>query len=143
MKGEEIIFVRNVFHGFRNKQSKTATEMRIFAKLLIWRLENTSGDKNDINLNGPDERYLWHKMSADHPTCSVEQCSKDYAKECPFYRAKKSAHNAHILIVNHALLLADVATDNRVLPDYNYVIIDEGHHIEDATTRRELQSFSG
>jgi DNA polymerase-3 subunit epsilon/ATP-dependent DNA helicase DinG len=41
---------------------------------------------------------------------------------------------AHILVVNHALLLADVATGNRVLPEYNYVIIDEAHHLEEATT---------
>jgi len=42
--------------------------------------------------------------------------------------------NSHLIIVNHALLLADVATGNRVLPEYDYVIIDEAHHLEDATT---------
>ena len=134
MKGRNNYFCPKRFDGFRRKQPKTANEMRIFAKLLVWLLENHSGDLNDINLNGPDERYLWSKISADHPSCSAEQCQKEYASECPFYRAKKSAQNAHILIVNHALLLADVAADNRVLPDFNYLIIDEGHHIEDATT---------
>ncbi len=38
------------------------------------------------------------------------------------------------MIVNHALLLSDVITGNRVLPDYNYLIIDEGHHLESAST---------
>ena len=38
------------------------------------------------------------------------------------------------MIVNHALLLADVATGNRVLPEYDYLIIDEAHHLEDAST---------
>jgi len=37
-----------------------------------------------------------------------------------------------LLIVNHALLLADVATGNRVLPEYDYLIIDEAHHLEEA-----------
>ena len=32
------------------------------------------------------------------------------------------------------LLLADVATGNRVLPEFGYLIIDEAHHLEDATT---------
>jgi DNA polymerase-3 subunit epsilon/ATP-dependent DNA helicase DinG len=134
MKGRNNYFCPKRFDGFRRKQPKTANEMRIFAKLMVWLLENETGDLNDINLNGPDERYLWSKISADHPSCSSEQCQKEYASECPFYRAKKSAQHAHILIVNHALLLADVAADNRVLPDFNYLIIDEGHHIEDATT---------
>ena len=33
-----------------------------------------------------------------------------------------------------ALLLADAATENRVLPAYNYLVIDEAHHLEAATT---------
>jgi len=45
-----------------------------------------------------------------------------------------AAQQAHLLIVNHALLLADIATGNRVLPDYEYLIVDEGHHLENATT---------
>jgi Rad3-related DNA helicase len=41
-----------------------------------------------------------------------------------------------VLIVNHALLLADVAVENRALPEYDYLIIDEAHHLEDAATDR-------
>ena len=37
-------------------------------------------------------------------------------------------------MVNHALLLADVATGNRVLPEYDTLVIDEAHHLESATT---------
>ncbi len=61
-------------------------------------------------------------------------CVRRMGGICPFHRAKQAAHEAHILVVNHALLLADIATGNRVLPDYDYLIIDEGHHLEAATT---------
>ncbi len=53
---------------------------------------------------------------------------------CPFYQARQRAHSSHIIVVNHALLLADVATGNRVLPEYDTLIIDEAHHLESATT---------
>ena len=53
---------------------------------------------------------------------------------CAFHRAKTAAQNAHLLIVNHALLLADVATGSKVLPEYDYLIVDEAHHLESATT---------
>jgi len=53
---------------------------------------------------------------------------------CPFYRAHRAAEAAHVIIVNHALLLADIAAENRVLPDYRYLIVDEAHHLETATT---------
>ncbi|MFQ5858585.1 MAG: ATP-dependent DNA helicase, partial [Anaerolineae bacterium] len=42
----------------------------------------------------------------------------------------------HILIVNHALLLSDMLSDNLVLPAYEYLIIDEAHHLEDQATNQ-------
>jgi DNA polymerase-3 subunit epsilon/ATP-dependent DNA helicase DinG len=45
-----------------------------------------------------------------------------------------AAQAAHLLVVNHALLLSDVAAEGRVLPEYSYLIVDEGHHLESATT---------
>jgi DNA polymerase-3 subunit epsilon/ATP-dependent DNA helicase DinG len=53
---------------------------------------------------------------------------------CAFHRAKQAAQSAHLLIVNHALLLSDVSTGSKVLPEYDYVIVDEAHHIEAAVT---------
>jgi DNA polymerase-3 subunit epsilon/ATP-dependent DNA helicase DinG len=73
------------------------------------------------------------RLSADDDGCTTENCLKR-GGICPFYHARQAALSAHVLVVNHALLLADVATGNRVLPEFNYVIIDEGHHLEDATT---------
>jgi DNA polymerase-3 subunit epsilon/ATP-dependent DNA helicase DinG len=53
---------------------------------------------------------------------------------CFFYRARKQAEAAHVIVVNHALLMADAATENRVLPEYHHLVIDEAHHLEDAVT---------
>jgi DNA polymerase-3 subunit epsilon/ATP-dependent DNA helicase DinG len=54
--------------------------------------------------------------------------------QCPFYAAKAKALKSHVIIVNHALLLTDMAYGNDVLPEYKYLIIDEGHHLESAAT---------
>ena len=48
-------------------------------------------------------------------------------------RAKR-AETAHILITNHALLIADARIENRALPEYYNLIVDEAHHLEDAIT---------
>jgi DNA polymerase-3 subunit epsilon/ATP-dependent DNA helicase DinG len=56
------------------------------------------------------------------------------AGKCPFYKARKAAEAAHILVVNHALLLSDAVSDNHVLPDYRHLVLDEAHHLEEATT---------
>lgn len=49
-------------------------------------------------------------------------------------QAKRRAEAADLLIVNHSLVFADMKSENNVLPDYKYIIIDEAHHIEDSAT---------
>ncbi len=77
---------------------------------------------------------VWARLSAEDDACTTENCLKHTGGACPFFRARQAAQSAHMLIVNHALLLSDVATGNRVLPEYEYLVVDEGHHLEDATT---------
>jgi len=116
-------------HGPENPE-----EMRVLAKVLIWLNQGGSGDRNEINLNGPAEREVWMRISAEDDACKNEVCVGRMGGICPFYRSRQAALSAHLIIVNHALLLTDVATGSRVLPDYDYLIVDEGHHLEAATT---------
>ncbi|HEY2982005.1 MAG TPA: helicase C-terminal domain-containing protein [Anaerolineales bacterium] len=120
-------FVRT--HGPAN-----ADEMRVLAKILVWQLNNSSGDRNEINLTGPVEREVWSRLSADDDACTTETCVARMGGACPFQRARQASQAAHLLIVNHALLLSDVATGSKVLPEYDYLIIDEAHHVESAVT---------
>ena len=112
----------------------TPDELRVLAKVLVWRLENNSGDRNELNLTGPAEREAWIKLSAEDDACTIETCIARENGSCAFHRARTAAQNAHILVVNHALLLSDVATGSKVLPEYDYLIVDEAHHLESATT---------
>jgi DNA polymerase-3 subunit epsilon/ATP-dependent DNA helicase DinG len=118
----------------RKRGPETPEDMRVLAKVLVWLHQGGSGDRVEINLNGPLERSAWAHMSASDDGCNTDNCLKHTGGACPFYRARQAAQSAHVIIVNHALLLADVATGNRVLPEYEYLIIDEGHHLEGAST---------
>lgn len=111
-----------------------ANEMRVLAKIIVWQLDNSSGDRNELNLTGPIEREIWSKLSAEDDACSTETCTSRMRGVCPFHRAKQAAQHSHLLIVNHALLLSDVSTGSKVLPEYDYVIVDEAHHMENAVT---------
>ena len=118
----------------RQRFPSNVHEMRVLAKVLVWLLENQSGDRNEINLTGPAEREMWKRMSAEDDACGGETCVKSTGGACPFYKARQAAISAHVLIVNHALLLADIASGSHVLPAYDYLIVDEAHHLESATT---------
>jgi len=134
LKGRGNYLCPRRLEAMRRKKPETIDEMRVLAKVLVWLLESQTGDRTEINLNGPIERMVWSRLSAEDEGCRLEVCLKRTGGRCPFYRAKVAAENAHLLIVNHALLLADTATGNRVLPAYDYLIVDEAHHMESATT---------
>ena len=117
----------------RQRGPETPEQMRLLAKVLVWLHEGGQGDRAEINLNG-SERLVWSSLSAEDEGCKAEVCMSRTGGACPFFISRQAANSAHLLIVNHALLLSDSVTGNRVLPEYNYLIVDEGHHIEDATT---------
>ncbi len=134
LKGRSNYLCPRRLELMRKHGPTTVDEMRILAKVLVWQMENISGDRTEINLTGPSEREVWVHISAEDDACTTETCLERTGGACPFFRAKQASQNAHILIVNHALLLTDVAVGNRVLPEYEHVIVDEGHHLESATT---------
>lgn len=133
MKGRSNYLCPRRLENMHRRGPENADEMRVLGKVLVWLQTTQSGDRGELNLNGPAERDIWMRLSSEDDGCTTENCLK-LGGICPFYRARLAAQSAHILIVNHALLLADVATGNRVLPEYDYLIVDEAHHIEDATT---------
>lgn len=134
LKGRSNYLCPRRLEAMRRRGPESADEVRVIAKMLIWLGETHSGDLSEINIVGPTERAIWSRISSADEGCSTETCLRRMGGICPFYRAKQAAFDSHILIVNHALLLADIATGNRVLPDYDHLIIDEGHHLEAATT---------
>ena len=71
-------------------------------------------------------------------SCPGEECS---GRRCPFYskcfvyKARKAAAEAHLVVVNHALVLAEAtAPGSGILPGYGRLVVDEAHNLEDIAT---------
>ncbi len=134
LKGRSNYLCPRRLAAIRRRRPTSIDELRTLAKILVWMLESTTGDRGEISLRGPVENITWQRLSAEDEGCMLERCRSVMSGACPFYKARKKAESSNILVVNHALLLSDVATENRVLPDYRYLVLDEAHHLEDAVT---------
>ncbi|HUG33661.1 MAG TPA: helicase C-terminal domain-containing protein [Anaerolineales bacterium] len=134
LKGRSNYLCPRRLENLRHYGPRTTDEMRVLAKVMVWQLNNQSGDRSELNLTGPTEREVWVRVSAEDDACTTDTCIKRTGGACPFHRAKSASQSAHVLVVNHALLLSDVATGSKVLPEYEHLVIDEGHHLEAATT---------
>ena len=134
LKGRINYLCPRRLEALRHRKPRDASELRLMAKILVWLEKGGSGLLSEVNLTGPVEYELWSRLSAQDEACTSDVCLNRMGGVCPYYRARQEALSAHIIIVNHALLLSDVVANNRVLPEYKYLIVDEAHHLEDAST---------
>ena len=134
LKGRSNYLCPRKLEAARRRGPENPEEMRVLGKTLVWLRQTTTGDRGELNLGGPAERMVWDRLSAQDEQCTLEMCQTLGHGTCPFYRARVAAESAHLLIVNHSLLVADIAAESRVLPEYEYLIVDEAHHLESAAT---------
>jgi ATP-dependent DNA helicase DinG len=95
-----------------------------------WSRQTTDGSKSDL----PMQPYepVWDLVHSDSGNCLGRKCP-DYEK-CFYFQARKRVFGANLLVVNHALFFADLAlrrAGGGLLPDYQVVIFDEAHTLED------------
>ncbi|GAB1422095.1 helicase C-terminal domain-containing protein [Anaerolineales bacterium] len=133
MKGRNNYLCPRLLMALRRRQAQSLDELRMLAKILVWMQSDQSGERNNISLRG-GEWYVWARLNAENTDCHTATCLTQMGGSCPYYAAKQKAQEADIIITNHALLIADAMNGNSVLPEYDYLIIDEAHHLEDAIT---------
>jgi len=64
-KGAAITSARARFDAMRKNRPENADELRVLSKVLVWLYQGGSGDRSEINLNGPSERDVWMRLSAE------------------------------------------------------------------------------
>lgn len=106
-------------------------EAAFFARVLLWLNITETGDRGELNTN-PTENEIWLTICGEADGCLGLRCP--YQKDCFVNRARRNAENADLIITNHSLLFSDIKADNRVLPSFGPLIVDEAHHIEESAT---------
>ncbi len=116
-----------------------AEELCFKLKVLVWLHGTESGDRSELRLHGHEE-VLWTRIASDPLDCVGVRCT---AEDCYVHRARAEAEAADIVVVNHALLLADAEVGGGLLPDFDHLIVDEAHHLEEAATQGLRQEIDG
>ena len=74
---------------------------------------------------------IWPAVTSTRENCLGSEC--EHYENCFIVRARRRALAADIVIVNHHLLLADMAlrqeSESELLPNADVVIVDEAHHL--------------
>ncbi|MBO9342422.1 MAG: 3'-5' exoribonuclease [Roseiflexus sp.] len=131
LKGRSNYLCLKRYKDLRRDQRLMSDDVRALLKVQLWLPTTESGDRAELPLQ-EGENASWNRMSAAWEQCTGPRCSE--FQRCFFFKARKQAEAAHLVIVNHALLMADLAVENDVIPPYDYLIIDEAHNLEDVAT---------
>ncbi len=105
--------------------------------IIDWSGKSRDGCRSDLSFIPRDE--AWEEVCCEADQCGRVKCP--FYTRCFFYTARREAAGADLLIVNHALLMADVTVrqetgygSSAILPPFERLIFDEGHHLEDVAT---------
>ncbi len=110
--------------------------MREVESIAAW--AETTADGSVADLPAEPRSEVWDEVAAEPDLCQRLACR--HYEPCFLFKARRLAAQADVVVVNHHLLLADLAvrrasqnwSEAAVLPSYDRLIVDEGHHLEDA-----------
>lgn len=112
------------------------SDLNEFERMKEWASQTSDGNKASIEPQPPQP--IWLDIASDRHDCLGKECPT-YSK-CFYYKMRKLAFQADLIITNHHLLFTDLEIKMKggkgVLPHYLYLILDEAHHIEKAVTKQ-------
>lgn len=133
LKGRANYLCRQRLVRLRTEAGADPATARFIARLLVWLEETETGDRDELAFEDGDEAR-WAAVAAQVGTCAGRRCRFGPEGPCYVHRARARAEAAHLIVVNHALLLADLAQNGRVLPEYEHLVVDEAHHLAEEAT---------
>jgi len=135
VKGRANYICLKRYESLRASDSLSVDEARLLARIKVWLQSTQSGDRSELNLSG-NEFPIWSRLCAEFDERLEAQCPHHQRGTCYLYKARQAAESAHLIVINHALLLSDMVSENKVLPPYSHLVIDEAHHLEEGATRQ-------
>ncbi len=98
----------------------------VMEKVWAWADRTETGDRAELDFAIRSDD--WEALDADADDCVGEFCSR--FAECFFFKRRDAARFADIVVVNHALFFLDLVMGGGLLPQYDYVVLDEAHQCE-------------
>ncbi|MDP9457922.1 MAG: hypothetical protein CYG60_23080 [Actinobacteria bacterium] len=121
---------RNFLCGQRHEDTLregTLLDGKLVSGLDRWAVETETGDREDLDF--PVPAWAWLEIASDGEDCAPKGCR--FREGCFYYAHRERAQDADLVIVNHALLMANVASGGNIFDtEGRHLIIDEAHVLE-------------
>jgi len=116
---------------------------RVLSRVSRWAVTTASGDLAELT-DMPEQSAVWPMITSTRENCLGQECPQ--FSRCHVFEARRQAQAAQIVVVNHHLLLADLALKDEgfgdLLPGADAVILDEAHQVPDIAAQFFGQTWS-
>ncbi len=113
----------------------TPAEQEAMPAFIDWLLTTETGDLEGVDVADRS------RFARSREECLGKKCP--FFRQCFVYKARQRAAESHIVITNHALVLAEaVSSGGGILPGSGFLVLDEAHHLEDIATEQLTEEFS-
>lgn len=115
---------------------KSRSEIAQLRQIQVFAGVSKTGDRSDLG-KIPEDADIWHRVTSTRENCLGQECPR--IRDCFVLKARRHAQEADIVVVNHALFMADLVLREEgvtdLLPEADTVIFDEAHQLPDTATR--------
>ena len=138
LKGRANYLCRHRFAQATSQQTMEPSRgsEKMLARIERWALTTRSGDLAEVG-GLADSHAIWPQITSTRDNCLGQKC--DEFARCHVALARRAAQEADVVVVNHHLLLADLALKEDgfgdILGAADAVILDEAHQIPDLATQ--------
>ncbi len=128
LKGRQNYLCRRQLQGFQPSLDAEGRDGAAYAAMEGWLGSTETGDRAELVIE--PSPALWAELAVGADRCSGRRCP--FVSSCFAEAARTRAAEAELVIVNHALYFADVASGGGVLPEHDAVVFDEAHRLEES-----------
>ncbi|HEY9573044.1 MAG TPA: ATP-dependent DNA helicase [Pusillimonas sp.] len=115
---------------------KSRAEISQLRHIQVFAQQSRTGDRSDL-AEVPEDADIWNRVSSTRENCLGQECP--HVRDCFVMKARRQAQDADLVVVNHALFMADLALREEgitdLLPTVELVVFDEAHQLPDIATR--------
>jgi len=128
LKGRANYLCRRQVQGFQPFLLAEGRDARAWEAMQSWLDHTETGDRAELELE--PSAALWAELAVGPDRCSGRRCQ--FHSTCFAEAARERAAEADLVIVNHALYFAHIASGGGVLPEHDAVVFDEAHRLEES-----------
>ncbi|MCD4831171.1 MAG: hypothetical protein K8R02_05100 [Anaerohalosphaeraceae bacterium] len=124
-----FLCLRRLEYSMRKQQGLFDRDLALLIQTNNWSKQTSNGSRSDLDFVLPSQ--VWNFVKSEHGNCRSRKCP--HFKKCFYWKNRRKLESADIIVANHALLFSDLVLRSQgasILPDYEYVIVDEAHNIE-------------